>query len=138
LGGLVLNYIPVFNQNPVFDAKYVSYNPVHRLEARKPSVEDYEISISHNRSWFMLEGWRLTFVEIIDYMLQRSQIVVKGLGRQIDIEDPASTKYANTSFQSIVWMLIFDIVTMKRNAAVLQRYENNHCITTTKLLRSCI
>jgi hypothetical protein len=41
LGGLVLNYIPVFNQNPVFDWKYVSYNPVHRLEARKPSAEDY-------------------------------------------------------------------------------------------------
>jgi hypothetical protein len=42
-----------------------------------------------------------------------------------------------TSFQSIVWMLIFDIVTIKRNDAVLQRYENNHCITTTKLLWRC-
>jgi hypothetical protein len=67
-------------------------------------------------------------------MLQR-QIVVKGLGKQIDIEDPAYTKYASTSFQSIVWMLIFDIVTINRNAAVLQGYENNRCITTTKLLR---
>jgi hypothetical protein len=57
LGGLVLNYIPVLNQNPVFDAKDVGYNPVHRLEARKPSVEDYEISISHYRSRFMLKGW---------------------------------------------------------------------------------
>jgi hypothetical protein len=65
LGGLVLNYIPVFNQNPVFDAKYVSYNPVHRLEARKPSVEDYEIFISHNRSWFMLEGWRHASVVVL-------------------------------------------------------------------------
>ncbi len=70
-------------------------------------------------------------------MLQR-QIVIKGLGKQIDIEDPAYTKYAGTSFQSIVWMLIFDIVTIKRNAAVLQRYENNRRITTTKLLRRCI
>jgi hypothetical protein len=69
-------------------------------------------------------------------MLQ-SQIV-KGLGKQIDIEDPAYTKYAGTSFHSIAWMLIFDIVTIKRNAAVLQRYENNHCITTTKLLRSSV
>jgi hypothetical protein len=69
-------------------------------------------------------------------MLQRQ--IVKGLGNQIDIEVPAYTKYAGTSFQSIVWMLIFDIVTIKRDAAVQQRYENNHCITTTKLLRSCI
>jgi hypothetical protein len=72
-------------------------------------------------------------------MLQRSQIVVKAIGKQMDIKDPAYTKYdAGTSFQSIVWMLIFDIVTIKRNAAVLQRYENNHCIITTKLLRRCI
>jgi hypothetical protein len=70
-------------------------------------------------------------------MLQQRQVVVKALGKQIDIEDPAYTKYASTSFQSIVWMLIFDIVTIKRNAAVLPRYENNHYITTTKL-RGCI
>jgi hypothetical protein len=63
--------------------------------------------------------------------------IVKGLGNQIDIEYPAYTKYAGTSFQSIVWMLIFDIVTIKRNAAV-ERYENNHCIATTRLLRSCM
>jgi hypothetical protein len=65
-------------------------------------------------------------------MLQERQIV-KGLGNPIDIEDRVCWKYASTSFQSIVWMLTFDIVTIKRNAAVLQRYENNHCITTTKL-----
>jgi hypothetical protein len=70
-------------------------------------------------------------------MFQR-QIVVKALGKQIDIEDPAYRNYAGTSFQSIVGMLIFDIVTIKRNAAVLKRYENNPCITTTKLLRRCI
>jgi hypothetical protein len=73
----------------------------------------------------------------MDNMLQQRQIV-KALGTQINIEDPVCTKYSSTSFQSIVWMLIFDIVTIKRNAAVLQRYENNHCITTTKLLRRCI
>jgi hypothetical protein len=66
-------------------------------------------------------------------MLQ-GQIVVKALGDQIDIEGPAYTKYAGTSFQFIAWMLRFDIVTIKRNAAVQQRYENNHCIMlTTKL-----
>jgi hypothetical protein len=70
-------------------------------------------------------------------MIQRRQIV-KGLDDQID-EDPAYTKYAGTSFQFIAWMLIFDVVTIKRNSAVLERYENNHCIMlTTKLLRRCI
>ena len=72
-------------------------------------------------------------------MLQQRQIVVKSSCKQIEIEDPAYTKYdANTSFQSIVWMWIFDIVTIKRNVAVLPRYENNHFITTTKLLRRCV
>jgi len=80
----------------------------------------------------------IAHVEKIYNMLQR-QIVVKGLGKQIDIEYPAYTKYdASTSFQSIVWMLIFDIVSINRNVVVLQRYENNHCITTSKLLRRCI
>jgi hypothetical protein len=49
-------------------------------------------------------------------MLQRQ---IEGLGTQI--EDPVYTKYdAGTSFQSILWMLIFDIVTIKRNAVVLE------------------
>jgi hypothetical protein len=56
--------------------------------------------------------------------------VVKALGKQL--EYLVCTKDAITRFQSIVCMLIFDIVTIKRNSAVLQRYENNHCITTTK------
>ena len=61
-------------------------------------------------------------------MLQRRQIVVKSLAKQIDIEYPAYTNYdAGTSFQSIVWMLIFDIVTINRNVAVIWRYENNRC-----------
>jgi hypothetical protein len=51
-------------------------------------------------------------------MLQ-SQIVVKGLGKHIDIEDPAYTNYTTTSFQSIVGMLTFNIVTIKRNDSVL-------------------
>ena len=69
-------------------------------------------------------------------MLQRQ--IVKELGNQIGIEDLVRIKYAGTSFQSMVWMLISVIVTIKRNFVVLQSYENNHCITTTKLLRRCI
>jgi hypothetical protein len=56
----------------------------------------------------------IAFIEKIDNMLQQIQIVVKASGKQIDREYPVYTKYAGTSFQSIVWMLIFDIVTVKR------------------------
>ncbi|OLB91613.1 MAG: hypothetical protein AUH25_02220 [Thaumarchaeota archaeon 13_1_40CM_38_12] len=45
-GDLVLNHIPVFDQNPVLDAYDVGCNPVHRLaEARKPPMHDFEISM---------------------------------------------------------------------------------------------
>ena len=47
---------------------------------------------------------------------------MQALGNQIDIENPLSMKYASTSFQSIVWMFIFDIVTIKRNTGVLHKY----------------
>jgi hypothetical protein len=30
LGSFVLNYIPVLDENPVFDAENVGCNPVHR------------------------------------------------------------------------------------------------------------
>jgi hypothetical protein len=71
-------------------------------------------------------------------MLQQRQFVVKALGNQIDIEYPAYRKYdAGTTFQFIVWMLIFVDVTIKRNGAAQQIYVNNHCIMLrTTLLRS--
>jgi hypothetical protein len=69
-------------------------------------------------------------------MLQRRQIVIETLCKQIDTEDLERIKYDGRSFHSIAWILIFDIVTIKRNAAVLQRYENNHCIIATKLRSS--
>jgi hypothetical protein len=50
-------------------------------------------------------------------MLQR-QIVIRGLGKQIDIEDSACTKYAGTSFQSIVWILISVNVTIYRTVSI--------------------
>jgi hypothetical protein len=60
------------------------------------------------------------------------------LNPKLNCKDSVCTKYATTSFHFIVWMLIFDIVPINRNAAVLQGYENNRCISTTKLLRSCM
>ena len=70
-------------------------------------------------------------------ILQRQ--IVKGLGNQIDIEDPVYTKYAGTSFQSIVWMLISsNIVTINRNAALPESYESSNCIMMTAKIRSRI
>jgi hypothetical protein len=49
----------------------------------------------------------------MDNMLQR-QIVVKGFGTQIDIEDTAYRTYAITDFHSIAWIFIFVSVTIYR------------------------
>jgi hypothetical protein len=70
-------------------------------------------------------------------MLQR-QIIVKALGSRIDVEDLVCIKYVGTSFHSIGCMLISVNVTIYRTIALPESYENNHCITITKLLRRCI
>jgi hypothetical protein len=76
-------------------------------------------------------------VDKIDNMLQR-QIIVKGLGKQIDIEDPVCTIYAIASFLSIAWMLISVNVTIY-GTIPLQKYQGtSHCIDPTTRLRSCI
>jgi hypothetical protein len=62
--------------------------------------------------------------------------LVNALGKQIDIEDPAYTKYAITSFHSI-GLLISINVTIYRTIAPPDNYEISHYIISTKL-RSCI
>jgi hypothetical protein len=70
-------------------------------------------------------------------MLQQRQII-KTLGKQIDIEDPAYTKYdAVTSYQSITWIFISVNVTIYRTIALQESYENSHYIMTTEP-RRCI
>jgi hypothetical protein len=90
----------------------------------------------HNIKQKSLLQKAIALVEKIDNMIQR-RIVVKGLGKQIDIEDPAYRKY--TIAISMAWMLISVNVTIYRTVPI-QRYQgSSHCImmTTTKL-RSCI
>jgi hypothetical protein len=65
LCGLVLDHIPLLDQNAIFDANDVRRNPVHReAEVRKSSVHDDEIPFSQNRSMLIFESWRKTLDEI--------------------------------------------------------------------------
>jgi hypothetical protein len=63
--------------------------------------------------------------------------IIKTLGDQMDIEDPAYRKYAITDFHSIVWMFIAVIVTIYRTITLSESYEISPYIVTTKL-RSCV
>jgi hypothetical protein len=67
----------------------------------------------------------------------QSKIVVKGIGKKIDIEDPAYTKYIIAI--SMAWMFISVNVTIYRTVPIQRRQGSSHCImmTITKL-RSCI
>jgi hypothetical protein len=51
-------------------------------------------------------------------MLQRRQIVVKALGKEIDLEDVLCIKYAITSFHSITWILISVNVTIYQTVSI--------------------
>jgi hypothetical protein len=67
-------------------------------------------------------------------MLQR-QIVVKALGKEIDIEDPECTKY--TIAISMAWMLISVNVTIYSTVPIQRCQDSSHCIDLTTILRSC-
>ena len=96
--------------------------------------------------WLYIYYWILTeksttkaiaFVDKIDYMQQRRHIVVKALGKQIDVVDPRCVKYVFISFHHLDWLLISVNVTIYRNV-LPKRYQSNiHFITTSKLW-SCI
>src|ERR671919_1549399 len=65
----------MLDQNPLLDANDVGYNPIHRLaEARKPSMDDYEITIGHNRSRFILQCWRHALNEVEQALTTRRDV----------------------------------------------------------------
>src|ERR1700730_16047340 len=62
LGGrtrsLVLDHIPVLDQNAVLDPENVCGNPIHRsTETAKSPVHHHEVSLGHDRSGFVLQRW---------------------------------------------------------------------------------
>src|SRR5690349_16557933 len=59
LGSLVLNDIPVLNQDSVFHADNICRNPVDRKpEAREAAVDDDKVSLRYDYSRLILEGGR--------------------------------------------------------------------------------
>jgi hypothetical protein len=57
-------------------------------------------------------------------MLQQRQIVVKGFGTRIDIEDLVRIRYAGTSFHFIAWIFISINVTIYRTITI-QKYQGD-------------
>src|SRR2546425_11065541 len=59
LCGLVLNHVPMFNENSLFDPKNICRDPIDRqADPREPPVNDDKISLSHDHPRFILQrGW---------------------------------------------------------------------------------
>src|SRR5256886_6295556 len=61
----ILNDVPMLDKDSVLDAHNICGNPIHRsTETAKSSVHDNEVSLSHNRSRFVFQGWWDAFDEI--------------------------------------------------------------------------
>src|ERR1700686_3699814 len=58
-GGFILNDVPMLDQDSVLNAHNICGNPIHRgPEPVKSPVHDHEVSLSHDRSGFVLQRWR--------------------------------------------------------------------------------
>src|ERR1700728_3040117 len=69
---LVLDHVPVLDQDFVLDANNVRCNPVHgQAKVGKSSMHDHEISLGHDRSCFVLERCRKALNEIEESLTAR-------------------------------------------------------------------
>src|ERR1700732_5396679 len=65
LGSLVLNDIPVLNQDSVFHADNIRRNPVERKpEAREAAVDDDKVSLRYDYSRLILEGGGMLLIKL--------------------------------------------------------------------------
>jgi len=111
----------VLGQNAVFNAKNVRSNPVHwQTEIRKSPVHYYEVSISDDRSWLILQGRRQALDEIEQTLAARCDMsavlnVVRGpvaLGRYVVPFVEESSKASRTSalfFSCLVRLIEFSV-----------------------------
>src|SRR5262249_40021451 len=59
LGGLVLDDVPVLDENPVLDPQDVCSDPVRRgTEPRETAVDDDEVALSHDEAGLVLQRRR--------------------------------------------------------------------------------
>src|SRR5258705_12012611 len=59
LCGLVLNHVPMFDENSVFDPQNIRRDPIHRqADPGEAPVNDDKISVSRDRPRFILQRWR--------------------------------------------------------------------------------
>jgi hypothetical protein len=55
----ILNDVPMLDKDSVLNAHNICRNPIHRsTETAKSPVHDHEVSLSHDRSRFVLQRWR--------------------------------------------------------------------------------
>src|SRR5438876_1784858 len=54
----ILNDVPMLDKDSVLNAHNICGNPIHRsTETAKSPVHDHEVSLSHDRSRFVLQRW---------------------------------------------------------------------------------
>ena len=65
LGSLVLNDIPVLDENSILQANNVRCNPVHRQsDVGEPAMKDYIVTFCKNQPMLILERQRRGFDEV--------------------------------------------------------------------------
>src|ERR1700692_4653449 len=58
LGRFILNDVPMLDQDSVLHADNICRNPIHQsAETAESPVHDHEVSLSHDRSGFVLQRW---------------------------------------------------------------------------------
>jgi hypothetical protein len=54
----------VLNQQAVFDDQNIGSNPVHGLETRKSSMDDYKVLVSHNNAMLIFQRRGKSFHQV--------------------------------------------------------------------------
>jgi hypothetical protein len=84
LGSLVLNDIPMLDQDPVFHADNIRRNPVDRQsETRETTVDDDDVSFRYDYSWLIPEGGRNALDQVEETITARLNVraVLNVVGR---------------------------------------------------------
>src|ERR1700693_2816156 len=74
--GLVLNHVPVLDEQPVLETNNIGGDPVHRrAKARETSMDNHEISPGEDDPWLILQlGW-IAFDEIEQALSARLNMI---------------------------------------------------------------